>query len=92
MIIITTSNREKTKERTKTQGRQGMYNTIAHHPLTMPRSSPAAIGQLPVYILSMMFHGVEYPFGYVASAVLVMLPHSFLCICSWEAAFRVSAT
>lgn len=29
---------------------------------------------LPVYILGMVFHGVEYPFGQLRSPVLAMLP------------------
>ena len=52
----------------KPKKRQMMHNAIAHHPLTdaqlvpKPRSVPPS--QLPpVYILGMMFCGMEYPFG-----------------------------
>ena len=41
-----------------------MHNAIAHHPLTDARAAIRPPGQLPpVYILGMMFHGMEYPFG-----------------------------
>ena len=45
-----------------------MHNAIAHHLLTdaqlVPELRSAPPGQLPpVYILGMMFHGMEYPFG-----------------------------
>ena len=68
------NNNSNEKECNKKKGGGGrkknpvMYNAIAHHPLTdaqlvpEPRSVPP--GQLPpVYILGMMFHGMEYPFG-----------------------------
>lgn len=43
--------------------RQVMQNAIAHHPLTDGLAAIPPPGQLtPVYILSMMYYGVEYPF------------------------------
>ena len=49
-------------------GNPVMHNAIAHHPLTdaqlVPELRSAPPGQLPpVYILSMMFYSMEYPFG-----------------------------
>ena len=72
----------KQKKETKPKKRQVMHNAIAHHPLTdaqavIQPSWPA----LPVYILNMSSYGMEYPFGSFRSAVLAMLPPSFLCIC-----------
>ena len=64
------SNEKDYNKKRKGGGRQKpvMHNAIAHHPLTdaqlvpEPRSAPP--GQLPpVYILGVMFCGMEYPFG-----------------------------
>lgn len=60
-----------------------MHNAIAHHQLndtqTVPeQQSPPPSHVPPVYILTMMFYGVEYPFGSLRSAVL---PPTFLCTC-----------
>ncbi|KAJ7405835.1 hypothetical protein BTVI_67629 [Pitangus sulphuratus] len=69
----------------KTQERQVMNNTIAHHLVNIakPISEPqlAALCKLlpPVYILGIMFCDVEYPFGHFRSAVWTMLPPNFLC-------------
>ena len=48
--------------------KQVMHNAIAHHSLTdaqlIPEQESTPPGQLaPVYILGMMFCGMEYPFG-----------------------------
>ena len=60
------SNEKECNRKRKGGGRKKavMHNAIAHHPLTdaqlvpEPRSAPP--GQLPpVYILGMMFHGME---------------------------------
>lgn len=62
-----------------------MHNTVIHLLLTdaQPISGrqSTAPGQLPpVYMLSMTFYGVEYPFGQFRLAVLAKLPPSLLCI------------
>lgn len=69
--------------RDKTQEKQVMPNTIAHHPQTngqlIPWQQLVPPGQLPpVYTLSMTFSAVEYPCGQFLSAVLAVLPPSFL--------------
>lgn len=75
-------------ERSKTQEKQVMHNTIAHHPLTddahhpvHPLTAIATPSQLsPVY--SMSFYCVEYPFGQCRPTVLAVLSFSFLYTCS----------
>ena len=48
----------------------------------MPKQRSAPPGQVPpIYILGMMFYGMEYPFGWFGSAVLALLPPSFLHTC-----------
>lgn len=64
-----------------------MHNAIVHHLLTnaqpIPQQWSAAPSQLPpVYAWDIMCCGLEYPFGQFRSAVLAMLPRSFLCLSS----------
>ena len=63
--------------------KQVMYNAIAHHSPTDAQLVPeqrSPPGQLPpVYILDMMSHGMEYPFGHFGSAALAVYPPNFLC-------------
>lgn len=63
-----------------------MQNTIIHQLLSNAHANPvqplAYPGQLPpFYILGMVFYAVGYSFGQFGSALLVMIPHSFLCTC-----------
>ena len=62
--------------------KQAMHNAIAHHSPTDAQLVPkqqSLPGQLPpVYVLGMMSHGMEYPVGQFGSAVLAVLPPSFL--------------
>lgn len=63
-----------------------MHNTIAHYTLgnaePVPKQKSTPLGHLPpVYMLVMMFCGMEYPFHQFRLAVLAMLPASFLCVC-----------
>ena len=68
-----------------------MHDAIAHHRLTdaqpVPEEQMLPLCQLPpVYALSMMSYGMEYPFGKFGSAVLAVSPPSFLCnpsLSSW---------
>ena len=58
----------KERETHKPQERQVMHNSVVHHLLTdaqpVPEHRSAGPSHLPpVYILSMTFIGVEYPFG-----------------------------
>ena len=55
------------------------HSAIAHHlpidtQLVPERRSPLP----PVYILGMMSHGMEYPFGQFGSAVLAVSPPALL--------------
>ena len=64
-----------------------MHSAIAHHLLTdahpIPEQRSHPPDQLtPVDILSMTSYGMEYPFGQLGSAVLAVLPPSFLCTSS----------
>ena len=49
----------------KPKKRQVVHNAIAHHPLTDARAAICLSRQTPstVYILGMMFYGMEYPLG-----------------------------
>lgn len=60
-----------------------MHNTIAHHPLTdaqlIPWQQLVPPGQIPpVYTLNMTFSVMQYPCGQFLSAILAVLPPSFL--------------
>ena len=60
-----------------------MHNAIAHHSPNdaqlVPKQRSTPPGQLsPVYILGMTSYSMEYSFGQFGSAVLAMLPCSFL--------------
>lgn len=78
------------KERTKIQEKQVIYNTIAHYLLTSTQllsiaSEPQLIPLsevLQVYLLDLLTCGMEYSFGQLRPAVLALVPHSFLCLCS----------
>lgn len=60
-----------------------MPNTVAHLLPTSPTIPQGAHSLLlPVSILSLMFNGVRNPFDHFRSAVLVMLPPTFLYPCS----------
>lgn len=49
----------------------------------VPKKCSASLSQVsPVYGVSMMFHGMEYPFGQFTPAVLAVFPLSCLCTCS----------
>lgn len=59
------------------------HNAAVNHPLNNARtviqpSWPAP----PVYILGTAFYSLEYLFGWFRSAILAMLPPSFLYTCS----------
>lgn len=61
--------------------------TVAHHLLTDAQPVPHQCVICPseislVYILGVMFYGMEYPFGQFGSALLAVLPPGFLCTCS----------
>lgn len=67
------------------QEKQVIHSTTVHHLLTSgqpnPQQQPAAPDHLPpVYILAMMFCGVEHPCGQFESAVVTMVPPRFLGI------------
>lgn len=53
-----------------------LHKTTAYHPLVPPISIPPATPA--VHVLSRAFFGMEYPFDQLGSAILAMLPHSFL--------------
>lgn len=61
-----------------------LHTTIAHcllsdaQPVLEQQSAPPGL-LLPLYIVSMIFYGLEYPFGPLRSAILAMLTPSFLC-------------
>jgi len=62
-----------------------MQNTTAHQDQcpTCSQAVTAAPGQLPpAYMPRMTSYSVEYTFGQLGSAVLAMLPPSFLCTAS----------
>lgn len=53
-----------TREWNKTQERHGMHNAIAELPqINAPASDQPLLTNSSVYILSMTFYGMEYPFG-----------------------------
>lgn len=67
------------KERSKTQGRQVMHNTTAQHPLSNAQPTPSSdlwlpSQVIPVCILSMTSHGLEYPFDPFGPASLAVVP------------------
>lgn len=92
MIVIIVVTRERERERNKAQDKQVMPNKFAHHLLTdaqpVPEQRLVPPTQLPtVYMLSMIFYGIEYPLGKFRLAVLATLPP---CACPewqrvWEA-------
>lgn len=74
-------------ESNRPQEGQEVHSPVAHHlqadAQSVPDQPSEAPGQIPpVDVLSMTLHGMEYPFGQLSSAVLAMLPHSFLCTSS----------
>ena len=61
-----------------------MHSAMTHHLLTdaqpVPEQQSQSPGQQPpVYIPSITSYCMEYPFGQFVSAVMAMLPPSFLC-------------
>ncbi|RMC13776.1 hypothetical protein DUI87_08858 [Hirundo rustica rustica] len=88
MSVINSNEKGDNKaERNKPQGTEVMPSTVAHHALTnaqpVPDEQSAAPDPLPsVHTDHEMLHDIEYPFGQFGSAVLAVLPPSFLCTCS----------
>lgn len=61
-----------------------MPDTIVHYlPTTDGHTGPSQTASL-VYILIMMFHAMEYPFGQLRSAVLAVLPPSSCVPSGWQ--------
>ena len=75
--------------------KQAMHDAIAHHSPINAQLVPkqqSLPGQLPpVYILGMMSHGTEYPFGQFGSAILAVSPPNFLCSSSLLAVWASEA-
>ena len=77
---ITKRERERNKTQEKTSVAQCSCSPPTAQPVPEQQSAPP--DQLPpVYILSMTFDGMEYPFGLFRSTVLTVLPPSFSCTC-----------
>ena len=56
--------KEYNKKRRGKEKNPVMHNAIGHHPLTDARAAICPSRPTPpFYKLSMMFHGMEYPFG-----------------------------
>lgn len=80
MIMIMVIVMKRREEGIKPKRNKWKHNAVAHHLLTNAQATPdqpsVPPGQFPpVYILSMMLYGVEYPFGQFGSFVSTMLPH-----------------
>lgn len=75
--------KDRARENSRKQKPLVMPSTVAH-PLPTSPTSPQAVHSplLPVSILSLMFNGMRNPFDHFRSAVLVVLPPTFLYPCS----------
>lgn len=84
LIILLLLEQKREGERDKIQEIQVMPNTIARHWLNNDGQTGPSQPAPPVYVLIMMFHGMEYPFGQVKFAVLVVLPLSSCGPDGWQ--------